>query len=260
MASHVACGGRRWSPAGRTAPSPRSHVTYCGPHFWSTPPPPLPELPRLHLCRFQECGSVATIAKGGDRYPVVVRFEKARRTPVLASECVFDCVPAAGGCRPLPRPPPPPPPPRPVSFARARHQVNYAGVATNNFALDELVEAHRFSAASPPPASPPLAPRQRPYAFRAAPPLLLSLRRTRPPCTGGGPRQEEGGEGGSGGEGGCSRRQGCSCGEGGLLTPLEGGGRGPPWGREFALGVPYRCPPLLADVPSPALLQVAAKK
>merc|ERR1719424_2794886 len=43
---------------------------------------------------FQECGSVATIAKGGDRYPVVERFEK----------------------------------------------VNYAGVATNNFALDELVE------------------------------------------------------------------------------------------------------------------------
>ena len=43
---------------------------------------------------FQECGTVATIAKGEDRYPVVVRFEK----------------------------------------------VNYAGVATNNFALDELVE------------------------------------------------------------------------------------------------------------------------
>jgi len=43
---------------------------------------------------FQECGTVATIAKGGDRYPVVVRFEK----------------------------------------------VNYAGVATNNFALDELIE------------------------------------------------------------------------------------------------------------------------
>ena len=43
---------------------------------------------------FQETGSVATIAKSGDRYPVVVRFEK----------------------------------------------VNYAGVATNNFALDELVE------------------------------------------------------------------------------------------------------------------------
>ena len=43
---------------------------------------------------FQECGTVATIAKGDDRYPVVVRFEK----------------------------------------------VNYAGVATNNFALDELVE------------------------------------------------------------------------------------------------------------------------
>merc|ERR1719183_2986744 len=43
---------------------------------------------------FQECGVVATVAKGGDRYPVVVRFEK----------------------------------------------VNYAGVATNNFAIDELVE------------------------------------------------------------------------------------------------------------------------
>jgi len=43
---------------------------------------------------FQECGTVATIAKSGDRYPVVVRFEK----------------------------------------------VNYAGVATNNFALDELIE------------------------------------------------------------------------------------------------------------------------
>jgi photosystem I subunit 4 len=43
---------------------------------------------------FQECGTVATIAKGDDRYPVVVRFEK----------------------------------------------VNYAGVATNNFALDELIE------------------------------------------------------------------------------------------------------------------------
>merc|ERR1719453_1130299 len=43
---------------------------------------------------FQETGTVATIAKSGDRYPVVVRFEK----------------------------------------------VNYAGVATNNFALDELVE------------------------------------------------------------------------------------------------------------------------
>merc|ERR1712106_430831 len=43
---------------------------------------------------FQECGTAATVAKGEDRYPVVVRFEK----------------------------------------------VNYAGVATNNFALDELVE------------------------------------------------------------------------------------------------------------------------
>jgi len=43
---------------------------------------------------FQECGTVASVAKGDDRYPAVVRFEK----------------------------------------------VNYAGVATNNFALDELVE------------------------------------------------------------------------------------------------------------------------
>jgi len=43
---------------------------------------------------FQECGTVATVAKGADRYPVVVRLEK----------------------------------------------VNYAGVATNNFALDELVK------------------------------------------------------------------------------------------------------------------------
>ncbi len=43
---------------------------------------------------YQECGKVATIGKGDDRYPVVVRFDK----------------------------------------------VNYAGVATNNFAVDELVE------------------------------------------------------------------------------------------------------------------------
>jgi photosystem I subunit 4 len=42
---------------------------------------------------FQEVGTVATVAKGEDRYPVVVRLDK----------------------------------------------VNYAGVATNNFALDELV-------------------------------------------------------------------------------------------------------------------------
>merc|ERR1719460_2948022 len=49
---------------------------------------------------FQECGTVATIAKSGDRYPVVVRFEK----------------------------------------------VNYAGVATNNFALDELVEVEASKA------------------------------------------------------------------------------------------------------------------
>ena len=67
--------------------------------------PRLPRLPHLFECALtaggtraldssQECGTVATIAKSGDRYPVVVRFEK----------------------------------------------VNYAGVATNNFALDELFE------------------------------------------------------------------------------------------------------------------------
>jgi photosystem I subunit 4 len=43
---------------------------------------------------FQETGTVATVAKGADRYPVVVRMDK----------------------------------------------VNYAGVSTNNFALDELVK------------------------------------------------------------------------------------------------------------------------
>ena len=43
---------------------------------------------------YQECGTVATVGKGKDRYPIVVRFEK----------------------------------------------VNYAGVATNNFAVDELIE------------------------------------------------------------------------------------------------------------------------
>lgn len=48
------------------------------------------------LCslRLSRSGTVATVAKSADRYPVVVRFEK----------------------------------------------VNYAGVATNNFAMDELVE------------------------------------------------------------------------------------------------------------------------
>jgi photosystem I subunit 4 len=46
---------------------------------------------------FQECGTVATVAKGEDRYPVVVRMEK----------------------------------------------VNYAGVATNNFAMDELVKIEK---------------------------------------------------------------------------------------------------------------------
>ena len=61
-----------------------------------------PERARHRVGPSQECGSVATIAKGGDRYPVVVRFEK----------------------------------------------VNYAGVATNNFALDELVEVE-----APPPAA-----------------------------------------------------------------------------------------------------------
>uniref|UniRef100_A0A7S0QA99 Photosystem I reaction center subunit IV n=1 Tax=Coccolithus braarudii TaxID=221442 RepID=A0A7S0QA99_9EUKA len=52
---------------------------------------------------YQETGTVATIAKGGDRYPVVVRFEK----------------------------------------------VNYAGVATNNFAIDELIEVEAPPAKAP---------------------------------------------------------------------------------------------------------------
>lgn len=63
---------------------------------------------------YQECGTVATIAKGQDRYPVVVRFDK----------------------------------------------VNYAGVATNNFAVDELIEVSKApakkakaKAAPPPPAA-----------------------------------------------------------------------------------------------------------
>ena len=46
---------------------------------------------------FRETGTVATVAKGDDRYPVVVRFEK----------------------------------------------VNYAGVASNNFGLDEVVEVKK---------------------------------------------------------------------------------------------------------------------
>ena len=62
------------APGAGSLPQPRPFGT---PRYW-----------------FQECGTVATVAKGEDRYPVVVRFEK----------------------------------------------VNYAGVATNNFALDELVE------------------------------------------------------------------------------------------------------------------------
>eukprot|EP00967_Tisochrysis_lutea_P110212 scaffold172204_cov35-Tisochrysis_lutea.AAC.1 len=69
---------------------------------------------------FQECGSVATIAKGGDRYPVVVRFEK----------------------------------------------VNYAGVATNNFAMDELVEVE----APPAKAAPAKAEAPAKEAAEAAPP------------------------------------------------------------------------------------------
>ena len=52
---------------------------------------------------FQECGTVATIAKSGDRYPVVVRFEK----------------------------------------------VNYAGVATNNFSVDELIAVSEPKAKAP---------------------------------------------------------------------------------------------------------------
>ena len=67
---------------------------------------------------FQECGNVATVSKGEERYGVVVRFDK----------------------------------------------VNYAGVATNNFAMDELVvvsnpaakaKAKPVSKATPAPAQAP---------------------------------------------------------------------------------------------------------
>ncbi|EOD32200.1 photosystem I reaction center subunit IV [Emiliania huxleyi CCMP1516] len=39
---------------------------------------------------FQECGSVATIAKGGDRYPVVVRFEKVNYPGVAPNNFALD--------------------------------------------------------------------------------------------------------------------------------------------------------------------------
>ena len=107
---------------------------------------------------FQECGTVATVAKSADRYPVVVRFEKVnyagacatlleepaqpafffistslhqpnRFFSVRVSTLALTTLPlslsllsASSHCVPLP----------PSSFC--------AGVATNNFALDELVE------------------------------------------------------------------------------------------------------------------------
>merc|ERR1711935_781851 len=72
---------------------------------------------------FQEGGTVATIAKSGERYGVVVRFDK----------------------------------------------VNYAGVATNNFAMDELVVVSNPAAkakAKPAPKGTP-APAQAPTAKAA---------------------------------------------------------------------------------------------
>ena len=75
---------------------------------------------------------MATIAKSGDRYPVVVRFEKVnyagkpRRRSAAASA-----------------PPPLLATPDYVLVAYILHSLSrscFTGVATNNFALDELTE------------------------------------------------------------------------------------------------------------------------
>lgn len=67
---------------------------------------------------FQECGSVATISKTGDRYPVVVRFEKvctrARRALAAAvgqmrAVCAREGGSATGAAGTAPPPTRPPP-------------------------------------------------------------------------------------------------------------------------------------------------------
>ena len=44
---------------------------------------------------FQECGTVATIAKSGDRYPVVVRFEKVNYAGALRAALPIHSLAAA---------------------------------------------------------------------------------------------------------------------------------------------------------------------
>ena len=59
---------------------------------------------------FQECGTVASVAKGDDRYPAVVRFEKVNYAGVVRTACHSDAarqlVPPAPGSPRLPAPPP----------------------------------------------------------------------------------------------------------------------------------------------------------
>ncbi|KAL3905993.1 MAG: hypothetical protein SGPRY_010711 [Prymnesium sp.] len=83
---------------------------------------------------FQECGTVATIAKGEDRYPVVVRFEKVNYAgnPLTVTP---SRLPAHGIDIPYEEPSVPQLDPNGSLIL-----TSCAGVATNNFALDELVE------------------------------------------------------------------------------------------------------------------------
>ena len=62
---------------------------------------------------FQECGTVASVAKGDDRYPAVVRFEKVNYAGVVRKGCHSDAAqpvpPAPGSPGLLPALPPRPP-------------------------------------------------------------------------------------------------------------------------------------------------------
>ena len=104
-------------------------------------PPPFASLCRLSRSSLsaplvfsltQECGTVATIAKSGDRYPVVVRFEKVNYAGKPRRR--FAAASAA--------PPPLLATPDYVLVAYILHSLSrsFSGVATNNFALDELTE------------------------------------------------------------------------------------------------------------------------